>query len=150
MLLVVGSCAVLAAIILPVFAQTKGGGPARPGSRCLNNLKQLGLGEIQYAADNNDRFPSRDTWMDAIYPYVKNRDLYRCPKLAPGAWGYAFNGALDRAKTPTDLSVPMIYDSVNPSRNASDLVASLPSPGRHGGMDYTVRVDGSVKGIKVP
>lgn len=119
----------LAAILFPVFATT--GRPYR--SPCLSNVKQLSVGMIIYG-DDNDAFPPRDQWVDATYPYTKSWELYRCPLVAKGSWGYAFNGALD-SKSPKKVkaaeTVPMIYDSVNLLKNASDLVKSLPAKPRH-------------------
>lgn len=105
---------------------------------CLSNVKQSSLGLIMYADDENDRFPLRDLWMDATLPYVKREEIWHCPSVPKGVYGYAFNGALTRIKvTKLDEpgAIPMIYDSVNPLRNASDLCASLPLPGRHGKND---------------
>lgn len=121
---------VLAGMFLfPVFACACGHAPS---STCLSNVKQQALGNVMYAADNDNRFPRRDYWMDDIAPYVKNPAVFQDPELPKGSYGYAFNGALDRAKEPKDATkVPLLYDSENPIRNASDLVTSLPAGGRH-------------------
>ena len=138
---------VLAAILFPVFAQNKGG-PKR--SVCLGNLKQIGRGLVQYAEDSDDRLPGRDVWMSALGPYLRNKDVLHCDRVPKGAHGYAFNAALDRAKPPKDpADVPMVYDSANPGRNASDRVASLPSPGRHSGTDFIAYADGHARGRRV-
>src|SRR5262249_53156274 len=58
-----------------------------------SNMKQIGLGLMQYAQDNDEYFPVRygssnpgdfidgrqRTWKDMLMPYIKNRDVYRCP-----------------------------------------------------------------------
>lgn len=119
---------VLGAILWPV------GQPDRYSSStfCLSNLKQQALGNIMYAADFDDRFPNRDYWMDALGPYTKNPQLFHDPEVPKGVYGYAFNAALDHAKSPKQPeTVPLVYDSVNPIRNASDLFTSLPAGGRH-------------------
>lgn len=125
-------------------------------SACMSNLKRASLGMMMYANDNDDRFALRDEWCDAIYPYTKQADILQCPVMATGTYGYAFNGALSSAtfeKVPQPGAVPMIYESVNPIRNASDLVTSLPKPGRHitkgatTGKDIIAYVDGHVKGV---
>ena len=84
-------------------------------------------------------------------PYTKNPDLFYDPALRKeeekGPYAYAFNGALSLAKTPPKPeTVPMVYDSVVPLRNASDLFESLPYPGRHKGRDMVVYADGHAKG----
>ena len=139
------------AIVWPVFQSA---GPISRRSPCINNLKQLGLGLLMYSNDENDRFPPRDLWADAIVPYTKNPDLFYDPALRKeeekGPYAYAFNGALSLAKTPPKPeTVPMVYDSVVPLRNASDLFKSLPYPGRHKGRDNVAYADGHAKSIAV-
>lgn len=55
LLVVIAIIAILAAILFPVFAR------ARENARrtsCLSNLKQLGLGFMQYSQDYDERFPN--------------------------------------------------------------------------------------------
>jgi prepilin-type N-terminal cleavage/methylation domain-containing protein/prepilin-type processing-associated H-X9-DG protein len=54
LLVVIAVIAVLAALLLPAFikAQEKG-----QGIQCLSNLKQMGLGWIEYTSDNTERVP---------------------------------------------------------------------------------------------
>ena len=94
LLVVIAIIAILAAILFPVF------GRARENARrssCLSNLKQIGLGILQYAQDNDERvvrgwtgnngFQNSDSnpasekwkWMDSIYPYVKSEQIFNCP-----------------------------------------------------------------------
>ena len=139
-------------IVWPAFAPYVHRGS--PATACLSNLKQLGLGLLMYSNDENDRFPPRDLWADAIVPYTKNPDLFYDPALRKeeekGPYAYAFNGALSLAKTPPKPeTVPMVYDSVVPLRNASDLFKSLPYPGRHKGRDNVAYADGHAKSIAV-
>ncbi|BDI28354.1 hypothetical protein CCAX7_004050 [Capsulimonas corticalis] len=89
LLVVIAIIAILAAILFPVFAKARE--KARQIS-CASNLKQLGLGMMQYIQDNDERFPtgwmgqSTDInagkiqyWPYAIYPYVKSAGVYKCP-----------------------------------------------------------------------
>ncbi len=85
LLVVIAIIAILAAILFPVFARARE--KARQAS-CCSNLKQLGLGLIMYVQDYDQRFPpqhdwttsgSNRHWVDEIYPYVKNAQLYVCP-----------------------------------------------------------------------
>jgi prepilin-type N-terminal cleavage/methylation domain-containing protein/prepilin-type processing-associated H-X9-DG protein len=82
LLVVIAIIAILAAILFPVFAKARE--KARQIS-CLSNLKQLGLGMMQYTQDNDEVFPQsnvpsdHDNWAQGIFPYVKSVDVYRCP-----------------------------------------------------------------------
>jgi len=103
LLVVIAIIAILAAILFPVFAR------ARENARrtaCISNLKQVGLGIMQYLQDNDERYPmiySRsatgslppdgiifyDTyvfWQQAIFPYVKSHQLFFCPN-SPSSMG---------------------------------------------------------------
>ena len=92
LLVVISIIALLAAILFPVF------GRARENARrssCQSNLKQIGLGLIQYAQDYDEImvdswygtasfFTSSDAtanykWMDALEPYVKSTQIFNCP-----------------------------------------------------------------------
>jgi prepilin-type N-terminal cleavage/methylation domain-containing protein len=98
LLVVIAIIALLAAILFPVFAR------ARENARratCISNLKQIGLGVLQYAQDYDERYPSvfnqppagasgsdgeiffpgygYNFWQQQIYPYTKSHQLYFCP-----------------------------------------------------------------------
>jgi prepilin-type N-terminal cleavage/methylation domain-containing protein len=103
LLVVIAIIAILAAILFPVFAQARE--KARSVS-CLSNTKQLGLGLMMYVQDYDETYPywswwySSDLgggpyndgssysagfnhwdsfWFNAIYPYVKNAQVFACP-----------------------------------------------------------------------
>lgn len=87
LLVVIAIIAILAAILFPVFARAREN--ARRAS-CQSNLKQLGLGVAQYVQDYDERMPLGEnaggtvtaemrSWMNQIYPYVKNEQVYFCP-----------------------------------------------------------------------
>ena len=85
LLVVIAIIAILAAILFPVFATARE--KARQ-STCTNNLKQLGIGLLQYVSDYDDTFPISGYsvpstgsmgWRQMIYPYVKSTGVYACP-----------------------------------------------------------------------
>lgn len=106
LLVVIAIIAILAAILFPVF------GRARENARrtnCLNNLKQIGLGVMQYLQDYDERFPNpyggtgTFGWADQIQPYIKSTQAFQCPSetTAPdpkpenkGYTDYFYNGGL--------------------------------------------------------
>ena len=135
------------AVLFPIFAQAKSCSKCVSGARYV---RRLSLAMLVYSGDHDGSFAPRDVWADAILPYVKSSDAFRSPSPR-GAWGYAFNGALDHARMSPDAArVPMVYDSVNPTWNASDLVASLPAPGRWRGWNAIAYADGSVRMVPAP
>lgn len=109
LLVVIAILALLAAILFPVFAR------ARENARrtsCQNNLKQIGIGLLQYAQDFDEATTrsffgtAGDTdnagnykWMDATYPYVKNEQLFTCPSDNAANRRYVWNKSLAAGAT---------------------------------------------------
>ena len=86
LLVVIAIIAILAAILFPVFARAREN--ARRAS-CSSNLKQIGLGLMQYSQDYDEKQPlggsntwnntEQLTWRQLIQPYVKSTQLFVCP-----------------------------------------------------------------------
>ena len=91
LLVVIAIIAILAAILFPVFARAREN--ARRAS-CQSNLKQIGLGVLQYMQDYDESMPptyvgsdytynnpstNSYKWMDACYPYIKSEQVFVCP-----------------------------------------------------------------------
>ncbi|MFN4226716.1 MAG: prepilin-type N-terminal cleavage/methylation domain-containing protein [Candidatus Ratteibacteria bacterium] len=94
LLVVIGIVAILAGILLP--ALNKAREKARQAT-CTNNLKQIYIALEIYANDNEDfypfcqgtcfwqtgninpPYPGYPGWTEQLYPYVKNKKIYRCP-----------------------------------------------------------------------
>ncbi len=85
LLVVIAIIAILAAILFPVFARAREN--ARRAS-CSSNMKQIGLGIMQYTQDYDEKLPARvyfggppgeGSWRDVIQPYVKSTQLFACP-----------------------------------------------------------------------
>jgi prepilin-type N-terminal cleavage/methylation domain-containing protein/prepilin-type processing-associated H-X9-DG protein len=105
LLVVIAIIAILAAILFPVFAQARE--KARQAA-CMSNLKQIGLGMMQYAQDYDEMYvfdPAASTsnpvsmggstnavpgnnldsffrWSNRILPYTKNKQIFSCPSLS--------------------------------------------------------------------
>jgi prepilin-type N-terminal cleavage/methylation domain-containing protein/prepilin-type processing-associated H-X9-DG protein len=111
LLVVIAIIAILAAILFPVF------GRARENARrssCQSNLKQIGLGVMQYTQDYDEHYPMRyyggapvavqnaNSWRRQIFPYVKSAQLFSCPSNT-----YNTDRAEDSiAKTMVDAGLP--------------------------------------------
>ena len=104
LLVVIAIIAILAAILFPVFSRAREN--ARRSS-CQSNLKQIGLGIIQYAQDydeimvpawlegacdvgqgwqptnlsTNFNCQNNFKWMDLVQPYVKSEQVFNCPSV---------------------------------------------------------------------
>lgn len=110
LLVVIAIIALLAAILFPVFAQARE--KARQ-TQCMSNLRQIGLGVLQYAQDNEESIVHTELggdvddaheyyWGDMLEPYLKNTQILACPdalhplafKPAPlpytQQWSYAY------------------------------------------------------------
>ncbi len=109
LLVVIAIIAILAAILFPVFAKAREN--ARK-STCQSNLKQIGLGLMQYVQDYDEVYVRYATtvgaathyWPAALDSYVKNTQIYVCPSRSTIVWpgpsnptsttcGYGFNGS---------------------------------------------------------
>ena len=115
LLVVIAIIAILAAILFPVFAKARE--KARQSS-CLSNLKQIGLGVLQYCTDYDGCFPisggnllplganvPRGYFLFAIQPYVKNSQIYKCPSDASPA-SATYNGVTMTASYGYNLVFP--------------------------------------------
>ncbi len=103
LLVVIAIIAILAAILFPVFGRAKQNAQR---SSCQSNMKQIGLGMMQYSQDYDEigvayRIGTRNPFADEagtgsvtdgttffsqmLQPYVKNYQIFACPSK-PGSW----------------------------------------------------------------
>lgn len=125
------------AIFVPVFESARA--PLVP-SRCLSNLKQLGIAMMIYTTDWDDRFPPADGWRRLSDVF----GIQGCPST-PRRWSYAFNGALSKMKLEA-LEAPhetvMIFECDSVREN--DFGGEERLVYRHGKKGPIAFADGSV------
>ena len=94
LLVVIAIIAILAAILFPVFARAREN--ARR-SNCLSNLKQIGIGFMQYTQDYDEQGPMTSmsggmmsmgaySWTTSTQPYIKSAQVFRCPSDSAVRW----------------------------------------------------------------
>jgi prepilin-type N-terminal cleavage/methylation domain-containing protein/prepilin-type processing-associated H-X9-DG protein len=114
LLVVVAIIAILAAILFPVFAQAK---ESAKKTRCISNLRQIGLAWTLYAADSDDRAclsfyftqgfqvehawdftldwgsaPFPDVFGGLLSPYHRTGAINACPTFQGEGWGRPHTG----------------------------------------------------------
>ena len=117
LLVVIAIIAILAAILFPVFARAREN--ARRAS-CMSNMKQIGLGVMQYTQDYDEKYPpvggtgagcgsyypaTSLSWEQAVLPYTKSAQIFQCPSDTKAAstdpdnpkTSYGFNSFMNGA-----------------------------------------------------
>jgi prepilin-type N-terminal cleavage/methylation domain-containing protein/prepilin-type processing-associated H-X9-DG protein len=105
LLVVIAIIAILAAILFPVFARAREN--ARRAS-CQSNLKQIGLGFMQYTQDYDEKYPIFQYVYDAslpsrqyyyywneLHPYIRSTQIWACPSQSGSSFssaGYIADG----------------------------------------------------------
>jgi prepilin-type N-terminal cleavage/methylation domain-containing protein/prepilin-type processing-associated H-X9-DG protein len=158
LLVVIAIIAILAAILFPVFAQARD--QARQ-TTCLSNMKQLGTALMMYGQDYDETLPawpfkggagglfndprfkiwSYSTWVDALMPYTKNKDVFACPNGPKSGANFVFG--------PKDNQVVVnlaINEYIENSDNGFASIARL-TGARNGPAEVSVIAESCYAGI---
>lgn len=125
LLVVIAIIALLAAILFPVFARAREN--ARRSS-CQSNVKQIGLGLLQYTQDYDERYvpnssgtgAEQKSWYDLLQPYIKSEQILICPSSVPAdtfqsnqgrSCAYVINNVYNDRNTPNDVAVGLLFDT---------------------------------------
>jgi prepilin-type processing-associated H-X9-DG protein len=117
LLAIIAIIVILVAILFPVFASAREN--ARRSS-CASNLKQIGLGLIQYIQDNDGTLPFGNTsdgapemlWMNSIFPYIKSARVFDCPSRS--APRFVQNSLSDPGSYAINMAYYFEKDSIPP------------------------------------
>jgi prepilin-type N-terminal cleavage/methylation domain-containing protein/prepilin-type processing-associated H-X9-DG protein len=103
LLVVIAIIAILAAILFPVFARAREN--ARRAS-CQSNLRQIGMGLMQYAQDFDGWTPGSTinnvSWPTLIFPYIKGDQLFACPSGTSTLTSMDYVSPVDEYRGTTD------------------------------------------------
>ena len=123
LLVVIAIIAILAAILFPVFARAREN--ARRAS-CQSNLKQVGLGMLQYAQDYDEKYVPRSVgasgvdgvaWPYLLQPYMKSQQIFTCPSnsLAVADASYFINSSWDAGFGTNRMGTSyLVNDDISP------------------------------------
>ena len=134
LLVVIAIIAILAAILFPVFARAREN--ARRSS-CQSNLKQIGLGFIQYSQDYDERMTPRGgdiagggtytIWSQKLQPYIKSTQLFQCPSNTENT--KVLQAGLPAFNVPQiNISYAVNYHYVGPYEDNPNSEAVIQSP----------------------
>lgn len=150
LLVVIAIIAILAAILFPVFSR------AREQARrtaCLSNMKQIGTALYMYAQDYDEILPERygcnndaahcggdfetingigyvRTWKSMLVPYIKSRDVFKCPSSSAAMHGTLVNNTTS-AGFGENLNYPAGYEMWLPDFTSAPIFVnggSYPQP----------------------
>ncbi len=126
---------------------------------CPENLKSI-YNAINLYSQDWDALPPFEKWLDneELTSKIRQNEWLHCPEVSnrhDEKYGYAFNDKVSALKLggkhlnelPDAVKTPLLYDSRDISKSAHDSFSSLPRPGRHGGRNNVLYLDGHVEAV---
>ena len=113
-----------------------------------DRIRQTGIAILMYASDWDDVLPTAN-WADPMLPYVRSERNYRSPMFDNdlSKYGFAMNEAIGgkRLLDVDQATTLSFFDSTDLSRSAVAPTSTEPNPGRYGGVNAAVYLDGRVR-----
>jgi prepilin-type N-terminal cleavage/methylation domain-containing protein/prepilin-type processing-associated H-X9-DG protein len=107
LLVVIAIIAILAAMLLPALSKAKAKAQA---ISCMNNTKQLMLGWMMYAGDNNDILPPNDYPFTTPYRLASAADKAKMKNWVVGTMEQSYDAGYDEELTdPNSLLSPYVH-----------------------------------------
>jgi prepilin-type N-terminal cleavage/methylation domain-containing protein len=155
LLIVIAIIAILAAILFPVFAQSR---EAARRSSCRANLHQIAMAVQMYARDHDGRYPQEaNNFRPLIHPYLNHPTTLRCPSDAstgtrippvgpPLNWNGPINPGLVWLPAGRIPSSYQLHGGLKPDARG-DMLLAADDGFRHSARAESVNLAGEVRGI---
>ncbi|MSU57139.1 MAG: DUF4190 domain-containing protein [Pedosphaera sp.] len=143
--ILIGIFAIPAAMLLPALSKAK---QRAQTIHCVNNAKQLALGVIMYASDNNEVMPTATNWCADIQKYVGGTQAFQCPQ-GNDSFGshFAFNVNLNHVAVTNipNPSATVVLFETDGGWNVSGGREAMLTNSRHGKSFVVAFADGHVE-----
>ena len=167
MLILTFICLGVFLLVIPFFAPRK---QHWSHGNCASNMKQIGLGLIQYAQDNDNELPNGTQptpglgWAGQTYTYVKSVQLFQCPDdiavsqtPTTNAVSYAYNSNIPRWFSrqkqstnglPNPAQTVMLFEVTGDKAQVASFSPSVPDEGAaQGATTFSAAGDGTASGL---